>query len=72
MDFNKKLPQTIRGHESIWVVVNCLTKYARFIPIKNLFVDRLADVYFNEVVKFHGIPTCIVSDRDSRFTSRYW
>ena len=73
MDFITKLPRTSCGYDTIWVVVDRLTKSARFIPVKESFsVDKLAEVYIDEVVKFHGVPTSIISDRDSRFTSRFW
>lgn len=73
MDFITKLPRTSHGYDTIWVVVDRLTKSARFIPVKeSFFVDKLAEVYIDEVVKFHGVPTSIISDRDSRFTSRFW
>ena len=73
MDFITKLPKTMRGYDSIWVIVDRLTKSAQFIPIKeNYSVEKLADIYIKEVVKRHGVPVSIVSDRDSRFTSRFW
>lgn len=70
MKFITKLPRTSKGHDFISVMVDCLTKSARFIPTKeSLYVDRLAYIYIKKVVKFHGVPNSIVSDRDSRFTS---
>lgn len=54
------------------VVVDRLTKYDQFIPIKeSLLVYRLVDVYIKEVVKFHGVTISIVSDRDSQFTYEF-
>ncbi|KAJ9544268.1 hypothetical protein OSB04_023975 [Centaurea solstitialis] len=73
MDFVTKLPKTKKGHDSIWVIVDRLTKSAHFLPIKESFsVDRLAQLYVDEIVMRHGVPISIISDRDSRFTSRFW
>ncbi|KAD2805301.1 hypothetical protein E3N88_38678 [Mikania micrantha] len=73
MDFITKLPRTSRNHDSIWVIVDRLTKSAHFIPIREDFsMDRLAKLYVNEIVSQHGVPISIISDRDSRFTSRFW
>ncbi|KAJ9536428.1 hypothetical protein OSB04_un000386 [Centaurea solstitialis] len=73
MDFVTKLPKTKKGHDSIWVIVDRLTKSAHFLPIKESFsIDRLAQLYVDEIVMRHGVPISIISDRDSRFTSRFW
>ncbi|KAK1431807.1 hypothetical protein QVD17_08491 [Tagetes erecta] len=73
MDFITKLPRTSRGHDSIWVIVDRLTKSAHFLPIREDFkMDKLAKIYVNEIVSRHGVPISIISDRDSRFTSRFW
>ncbi|KAJ9545199.1 hypothetical protein OSB04_024906 [Centaurea solstitialis] len=73
MDFVTKLPRTKKGHDSIWVIVDRLTKSAHFLPIKESFsIDRLAQLYVDEIVMRHGVPISIISDRDSRFTSRFW
>ncbi|KAJ9547141.1 hypothetical protein OSB04_019684 [Centaurea solstitialis] len=73
MDFVTKLPKNKKGHDSIWVIVDRLTKSAHFLPIKESFsIDRLAQLYVNEIVMRHGVPISIISDRDSRFTSRFW
>ena len=73
MDFITKLPRTRKGHDSIWVIVDRLTKSAYFLPIREDFgIDRLAQLYVNEIVMRHGVPVSIISDRDSRFTSRFW
>ncbi|KAJ9539536.1 hypothetical protein OSB04_032269 [Centaurea solstitialis] len=73
MDFVTKLPRTKKGHDSIWVIVDRLTKSAHFLPIREDFsIDRLAQLYVNEIVMRHGVPISIISDRDSRFTSRFW
>ena len=73
MDFITKLPRTPSGHDSIWVIVDRLTKSAHFIPIrKQVKVERLARIYTDEVICRHGTPRDIISDRDGRFTSRLW
>ncbi|GJW06063.1 putative reverse transcriptase domain-containing protein [Tanacetum coccineum] len=73
MDFVTKLPRTSSGHDSIWVIVDRLTKSAHFLPIREDYkMDMLARLYLNEIVARHGVPISIISDRDSRFTSRFW
>ena len=73
MDFVGGLPKTKRGNEVIWVVVDRLTKCAHFIAIKKgTLVPKLAEIYVEQIVKLHGIPSSIISDRDPRFTSRFW
>ncbi|KAJ9567118.1 hypothetical protein OSB04_003084 [Centaurea solstitialis] len=73
MDFVTKLPRTLRGHDTIWVIVDRLTKSAHFLEMREtLPMDKLAKLYIDEVVRRHGIPLSIVSDRDIRFTSRFW
>ena len=73
MDFVTKLPKTRKGNDAIWVIVDRLTKSAHFLPMKETFsMERLAKLYVDEVVSLHGVPLSIVSDRDSRFTSRFW
>src|SRR3954471_24080324 len=63
----------MRGHDSIWVIVDRLTKSAHFIPINITYpVSKLAEIYVRVIVKLHGIPLSIISDRDSRFTSDFW
>jgi hypothetical protein len=73
MDFVSGLPRGKRGNNAIWVIVDRLTKFALFLPVKMTdSVDKLAKIYVNEVVRLHGVPTLIVSDRDPRFTSCLW
>ncbi|KAI3505152.1 hypothetical protein L1887_27074 [Cichorium endivia] len=73
MDFLMSLPKTVKGHDSIWVVVDRLTKSAHFLPIKETWpIDRLAKLYTDEIVCRHGVPLSILSDRDTRFTSKFW
>jgi hypothetical protein len=73
MDFVVGLPKAPTGQDSIWVIVDRLTKSAHFIPFHITdSVSKLTELYVKEIVRLHGIPTSIVSDRDSRFTSRFW
>ena len=73
MDFVTGLPRTTGGKDAIWVIVDRLTKSAHFLAIKKTDgVDVLAEKYLQEIVKLHGIPVSIVSDRDPRFTSMFW
>ncbi|GJV73683.1 putative reverse transcriptase domain-containing protein [Tanacetum coccineum] len=73
MDFVSGLPRTSSGYDSIWVIVDRLTKSAHFLPMKKTdSIEKLAQLYLKEIVCKHGIPTSIISDRDSLFTSRFW
>ncbi|GKD01527.1 putative reverse transcriptase domain-containing protein [Tanacetum coccineum] len=73
MDFITKLLQTGNGHDAIWVTMDKLTKSAHFIPIREDFkMDMLVRLYLDEIISRHGVPILIISDRDSRFTSRFW
>nr|GFC88533.1 retrotransposable element Tf2 [Tanacetum cinerariifolium] len=73
MDFVTGLPRTQRRHDAIWVVVDRLTKSAHFLPIrKDYSISKLAEIFQQEIVRIHGTPSAIVSDRDPRFTSRFW
>ncbi|CAH9119792.1 unnamed protein product [Cuscuta europaea] len=73
MDFVGGLPLTKSGKDKIWVIVDRLTKTARFIPMNETWsMDKLARAYIQHVVKYHGVPRDIVSDRDSRFLSQFW
>ena len=70
MDFVSGLPRTLRGCDAIWVIVDRLTKAAHFLPVKiGYSIERLARLYIDEIVRLHGIPASIVSDRDIRFVS---
>lgn len=73
MDFVTSLPSTVRGFDAIWVIVDRLTKSAHFLPISITYpVAKLAEIYIKAIVKLHGVPLSIVSDRDPRFTSEFW
>ena len=73
MDFITKLPRTVRGVDTIWVIMDWLNKSAHFIPIQeSIYAEKLADVYLWEVVAWHGVLVSVVSNRDVRFTYRFW
>ncbi|GJR18027.1 putative reverse transcriptase domain-containing protein [Tanacetum coccineum] len=72
MDFVTKLPRTSSGHDTIWVIMDRLTKSAHFLPMREDYkMDRLARLYLNEIVARYGVPILIISNRDSRFISRF-
>nr|GEZ67281.1 putative reverse transcriptase domain-containing protein [Tanacetum cinerariifolium] len=73
IDFVTKLPRTSSRHDTIWVIMDRLTKSSYFLPTREDFkIDRLARLYLNEIVSRHGVPISIISDHDSHFTSRFW
>ncbi|KAI3682050.1 hypothetical protein L2E82_50198 [Cichorium intybus] len=73
MDFITKLPRTPQHMDTIWVIMDRLTKSADFLPIQETFsVRELAKVYVDEIISRHGIPVSVISDREVRFTSRFW
>ena len=72
MYFVSGLPRSPMNHDSIWVIVDRLTKTAHFIPILMTYsMDRLAELYVQHIVRLHGVPKSIVFDRDTRFTSKF-
>ncbi|GJV93725.1 putative nucleotidyltransferase, ribonuclease H [Tanacetum coccineum] len=73
MDFVTKLPKSSQGYDTIWVIVDRLTKSAIFTPMRETDpLDKLARMYLKEVVTRHGIPVSIICDRDPRFASNFW
>ncbi|KAA0047446.1 pol protein [Cucumis melo var. makuwa] len=73
MDFITGLPRTLRGFTVIWVVVDRLTKSAHFVPGKSTCTaSKWAQLYMSEIVRLHGVPVSIVSDRDARFIFKFW
>nr|GEW51073.1 putative reverse transcriptase domain-containing protein [Tanacetum cinerariifolium] len=73
MDFVTKLPKSSQGYNTIWVIVDRLTKSAIFTPIReNDPIDKLVIIYLKEVVTRHGIHVSIISDHDPRFVSNFW
>nr|GFC13202.1 putative reverse transcriptase domain-containing protein [Tanacetum cinerariifolium] len=72
MDFVLGLPRTPSGYDSIWVILDCLTKSAHFLPMKKTnSIEKLAQQYLKEIICRHGVLVSIISDRDSLFTSRF-
>nr|GEZ46332.1 reverse transcriptase domain-containing protein [Tanacetum cinerariifolium] len=67
------LPRTPSGYDTIWVIVDRLTKSAHFLPMKKTnSMEKLTRLYLKEILCRHGVPVSIISDRDSHFTSRFW
>jgi hypothetical protein len=73
MDIIVGLPRTQSGYDSIWVIVDRLTKVAHFIPVKTTYSGlQLTELYMSRIVYLHGVPKKIVSDRETQFTSIFW
>jgi hypothetical protein len=73
MDFIVGLPNTSLRHDSIWVIVDRLTKTAHFLPVHTTYnAKRYAEIYLDQIVRLHGIPTTIISDRGAQFVARFW
>ena len=72
MNFVVRLLVIGRKHDSVWVMVDRLTKSTHFLLVRtNCSLDKLTELYIKEIVQLHGIPVSIISDRDPRFTSRF-
>ncbi|GJR65522.1 putative reverse transcriptase domain-containing protein [Tanacetum coccineum] len=73
MDFVTKLPKTANGYDTIWVIVDRLTKSTHFLPMRETDpIEKLMKLYMKEVVTRHGVPVSIISGSDGRFTSLFW
>ena len=73
MDYVSGLLRVTKGHDSIWVVAGRLTKSNHFIPIKTTYtLDRLTELYVQEIVRLHGVTQLIVSNRDNHFILNFW
>ena len=73
MDFIMGLPLTQQGHDSIWVIVDRLTKSAHFVPVNTRYhAKRYAKLYVSQVMRLHGIPRTIISDRGPQFIACFW
>jgi transposase InsO family protein len=73
MDFIVGLPRTTKGYDSIWVIVDRLTKISHFLPVKTDHpVTVYAQLYIARILSLHGVPKTIVSDRGSQFVSKFW
>ena len=72
MDFIMGLPRTSKGYDSIWVIVDRLTKSAYFLSVDTRYTTKkYAEIYFDRIVTLHGVPLTIISDRGSVFVSRF-
>ena len=73
MNFITGLPKTTKHHDGIWVLVDILTKAAHFLAIRiTLTLEKLVDLYVQEIIILHGVPLSIVSYRGTKFTSKLW
>ena len=73
MDLVVGLPKKNRGHGAIWVIVDRFTKLAHFLPVRVTYnLEQVAWLYVQEIIKLHSVPKVIISDRGSRFTSKFW
>ena len=73
MNFVLGFPKKPIENDAIWMIVDRLTKYAHFLPIKiGQPVSKLAQLYIKKIIRLHGTPVSIVFDRDQRFTSQFW
>ena len=73
MDFVTHLPRTSREHVAVWVIVGRLTKLAHFLAMCiTLTIEEFCRLYIREIVRLHGVPMSIVSDRDPRFKAHFW
>ena len=73
MDFVTHFPRTPQGHDAVWVIVDRLMKLSHFLAVRMAFtLERFCRLYIREIVRLHGVPVSIVSDRDPRFTVYFW
>ena len=73
MDFVVGLPRSQQNHDAIWVIVDQLIKSVHFIAYNITYtVEKMSRIYIQRIVRLHGIPVTIVSDRDSRFMAEFW
>jgi hypothetical protein len=73
MDFIVGLPNTSLRHDSIWVIVDRLTKIAHFLPVHTTYnTKKYAEIYLDQIVHLHGVPKMIISDRGAQFIARFW
>ena len=72
MDFVIHLPRTPRGHDAVWVIVDWLTKSAHFLAVRLTFtLEEFCPLYIQEIVRLHGVPVSIMSNRDPRYMTHF-
>ena len=72
MDFMTHLPRSSRGHDAVWVIVERVTKLAHFLAVRMAFTLKEFDrLYIREIVRLHGAPVSIISDRDPKFIAHF-
>ena len=73
MDSVTHLPRMLRRHDAVWVIVDWLNKSAYFLTVQMTFtLEKLCRLYIREIVRLHGVPVSIISDKDPRFTAHFW
>ena len=73
MDFVTHLSWTPQRHDAVWVIMNRLTKSAHFLAMQMTFtLEEFYRLYVREIIRLHGVPVSIVSDRDPRFMAHFW
>ena len=73
MDLVTRLPRSTKGYDSIWVIVDRLTKFAHFLPVRITYTAaQYAKIFLDRIVSLHGVLISIVSDRGTQFTSKFW
>ena len=73
MNFITGLPQTQPGHDSIWVILDLLTKSAYFVPVNTRYLaGKYAELYVSQIVRLHGVLRTIISDRGPQFIAHFW
>jgi hypothetical protein len=73
MDFIVGLPNTSLRHDSIWVIVDRLTKTVHFLPVHTTYnAKKYAEIYLDQIVRLHRVPKMIISDRRTQFIAQFW
>ena len=73
MDFIVGLPNTSQKHDSIWVIIDRLTKTAHFLPVRTTYsTKRYVEIYLDQIVHLHGVPKTIISDHGAQFVAHFW
>jgi nitric oxide synthase oxygenase domain/subunit len=73
MDFIVGLPNTSQKHDSIWVIIDKLTKTAHFLPVHTTYsAKKYTKIYLDQIVRLHGVPKTIIFDQGAQFIARFW